>query len=336
MNVLVTGGSGFIGSNFIKYLLTTPEAKEFCGDRINVVNLDALTYAGKGKNLEYIGLSCDSRYKFIQGDICNKGLVNKTLSTVQPDLIVNFAAESHVDRSIQDTEPFRRTNFEGAGVLLDAAITHGQIKFIQISTDEVYGSLNLDSPSSKEIDPKHPRSAYSATKSAAEDLAIAAFETHDLPLIITRSSNNYGEFQFPEKILPLFITNLIDKKKVPLMWSQENPGLNVRDWLYVLDNCRAIWYVSQKGKIGEVYNIPGNNERSNIDLTHSLLSAFGLGEEMIKRVPHRKGHDFRYSIDGSKLKKLGFKHTNEDWNSNLLSLVDWYKQNEKWWRSLKK
>ncbi|MBI2045153.1 NAD-dependent epimerase/dehydratase family protein [Candidatus Pacearchaeota archaeon] len=337
MKVLVTGGSGFIGANFIKYLLEDKEAMEVSNQiGINVINLDKLTYAASGRNIEYLRLGEHKNYKFIHGDISDKILVDKVLSEEKPEIIFNFAAESHVDRSIVDADAFRKTNLEGTGVLIDSAMRHGKIKFIQISTDEVYGSLSSHSSSSKETDAKNPRSFYSATKSGAEDLALAAFATHNLPVIITRSSNNYGPFQFPEKILPLFITNLIDGKKVPLMWSEQNPGLNVRDWLHVEDNCRAIWLISQKGKLGEVYNIPGNNELTNMEITMLLLGIFGKKEDMIEKIPHRLGHDFRYSIDGAKLKTLGFYYKTRDFKKELEFLVDWYKNNKSWWEPLRK
>lgn len=335
MKVLVTGGSGFIGSNFIEYLLTDNETKK---DEVSVVNLDALTYAGQGKNIEHMGLDKNPRYKFILGDICDKKLVDKLFFEERPEMIFNFAAESHVDRSIVDAEIFRKTNFEGAGVLLDTAIRYknkNQILFIQISTDEVYGSLTKTSLPSSEKDRKYPRSMYAATKSGAEDLAIAAYETHGLPIIITRSANNYGPYQFPEKILPLFITNLIQGKKVPLMYSEENPGLNIRDWLHVKDNCRAIWYIANFGCAGEIYNIPGKNEITNIDLTRLILKEFGYGEKMIEKIPHRKGHDFRYCMDGSKLRELGFSYKYNDFNNELKRVIEWYKKNENWWKPLK-
>ncbi len=332
MKILVTGGCGFIGSNFIKYLLTDPEVEK----DVEIINLDKQTYAGLGKNIEHLHLDKHSRYKFFKIDICDKGAIEKIFSQEKPDIVINFAAESHVDRSINDAEPFRKSNFEGAGVLLDTSIRHDVKRFIQISTDEVYGSLKNEDRSSIESDLKHPRSAYSACKSGAEDLAIAAFETHKLPVIITRSSNNYGPYQFPEKLLPLFITNLIDGKKVPLMYSDENPGLNVRDWLHVEDNCRAIWFITKNGISGEVYNISGENEKKNIEITRTLLKEFSFDDSMIEKVVHRKGHDFRYSINNEKLKKLGFEYKRLDLEKEIELLVKWYKENENWWRPLKK
>jgi len=327
---LVTGGCGFIGSNFIKYLLTNPEVNE----NLSVLNLDKQTYAGRGKNIEHMGLNIDKRYRLIRVDICDKGIVDKIFSEEKPDIVFNFAAESHVDRSIADAGTFRDSNFEGVGVLLDFSRKYGIEKFVQVSTDEVYGSTEKGSFS--ETDSLKPSSAYSACKSAADLLALSYFITHKIPIVITRSANNYGAYQFPEKILPLFITNLIEGKKVPLMWSEENPGLNVRDWLHVEDNCRAIWFVAQHGKEGEIYNIPGENERTNIDMTRALLDYFGFGEETIEKIEHRKGHDFRYSIDGEKLKQLGFQYRHKDLDSELRKVVNWYQENEIWWRPLKK
>lgn len=329
MKLLVTGGCGFIGSNFVRYLLTDPEVNQ----DIEVINLDKLTYAGKGNNLEHMDIPPGKNYSFIQGDICNKEIIDKILSEVHPDLIFNFAAESHVDRSISDSDNFEKSNFLGACNLFKCALKHNIQKIIQISTDEVYGSI--DKGSFSEDSKFNPSSPYSATKAAADLVALAFFKTHNLPVIITRSANNYGPYQFPEKILPLFITNLIEGKKVPLMWSEENPGLNVRDWLHVTDNCRAIWYVANKGVPGEIYNIPGTSEKTNIEITRILLSHFGFGEEMINKVSHRKAHDFRYSIQGSKLKELGFRYLHEDLDEEIKKLIEWYKNNTNWWEPLK-
>lgn len=329
MKVLVTGGSGFIGSNFINYLLTNPEA----GQDISVINLDKLTYAARGNNLEHSNLSKHKSYLFIETDICDKEQVDKVFSTYKPDMVFNFAAESHVDRSISDTDSFEKTNFLGACNIFKAVLKYNIPKLVQISTDEVYGSIpNGSFSEDAKLNPTNP---YSATKAAAEIFAMSLFKTHSLPVIITRSANNYGPYQFPEKILPLFITNLIDGKRVPLMWSEENPGLNVRDWLYVLDNCRAIWFVATHGQAGETYNIPGENETTNFEITKKILANFGFGEEMIEKVPHRKAHDFRYSISGDKLRRLGFHYAYKDLNSQIKELVKWHKDNSSWWRPLK-
>ena len=328
--ILVTGGSGFIGTNFIKYLLTSNEVTE----DIFVINLDKLTYAGQGKNIEHAGLDKNSNYKFIKGDIADKKFVEQLFEAEKPEIIFNFAAESHVDRSIESAEDFVLTNVIGTTNLLDACLKNPIKLFIQISTDEVYGSTKKASFSEK--DNLHPSSPYSSSKAGAELVALSYSITHKLPVIITRSANNYGAYQFPEKLLPLFITNLIDNKKVPLMWSKENPGLNIRDWLHVEDNCRAIWFLSQKGKLGEVYNISGENEKTNIEMTCLLLKNFNYGEEMIEKTPHRKGHDFRYSITNKKLEKLGFKYKHKNLKKEIIELINWYKNNENWWRPLKK
>jgi dTDP-glucose 4,6-dehydratase len=328
MKILVTGGCGFIGSNFINYVLSQEKG-------IEILNLDKETYAGKGKNLKHMGIEENERYELTHGDICDEELVQGVFSKFKPNIIFNFAAESHVDRSIDTRTPFVRTNILGTHVLLEAAVRNETELFFQVSTDEVYGSLSDRDKSSLETDAKHPRSTYSATKSAAEDLVLAIHETHKLPVIVSRSANNYGAYQYPEKILPLFVTNLIDKKKVPLMWSTDNPGLNVRDWLHVEDNCRALWFLAKRGKAGEVYNIPGENERTNIWMTKAILDCFSYGEEMIEYIPHRKGHDFRYSIDGTKLKELGFCYSHLDLETELPKVVQWYKENENWWRRVK-
>ena len=328
--ILVTGGSGFIGSNFIKYLLTDREVEK----DLVIINLDKNTYAGSGKNIGHMGISSDPRYSFIKGDISDKEFVMKTVSEIKPDLIFNFAAESHVDRSIDSPENFFKTNIIGATNLFEAVKELNIKKMIQISTDEVYGSA--DKESFDEHSRIHPTNIYSSTKAAADLIGLAYFITHQLPIIITRSSNNYGPYQFPEKILPLFITNLILNKKVPLMHTKDNPGLNVRDWLHVKDNCRAIWFIAHNGKVGEIYNIPGKNEKTNIEITKILLEMFNFGEEMIDKIAHRKAHDFKYSIKGDKLEKLGFQHKYDDLEKGISETVRWYKENKDWWTPLKK
>lgn len=325
MKILVTGGCGFIGTNFIDYIL-----KETYH---SIINLDKITYAGTGKNIEHLGIENDSRYKFFKGDICDKDFLDQLFKEEMPDMVFNFAAESHVDRSIENSDDFVATNVFGAVNLMDASLKYNVKKFIQISTDEVYGSIREGSFS--EEDPLKTSSPYSASKAAAESFARSYFDTHKLPVIITRSANNYGPYQFPEKLLSLFITNLIEGKQVPLMWSEDNHGDNVRDWLHVKDNCRAIWHIAQYGSIGEAYNIPGNNERTNIEMTHLLLNEFNVGEEMIKRIDHRKGHDFRYSIFGKKLEKLNFEYKYKELNYGVRDTVQWYKDNQEWWRPIK-
>ncbi|MDO8622810.1 MAG: dTDP-glucose 4,6-dehydratase [archaeon] len=323
-NVLVTGGCGFIGSNFIKYLR--------CFGNYSITNLDALTYAGNMQNLSGIRQSSD--YSFVNGDICNIETVNSVMKKFHPDYIINFAAESHVDRSIENSEDFIRTNVEGTRVLLDSALRNGVEKFVQIGTDEVYGSLDKESRSSTEKSRLNPRSPYSASKASADLLALSYFATHNLPICITRSSNNYGPNQFPEKVIPLFITNILEGKKVPVYGN----GMNVRDWLYVRDNCMAIQLVLENGKPGEIYNIGGRNELTNMHLTEMILREMGFGddwEEHIQFVGDRKGHDFRYSLNCGKIEReLGWFPT-IDFEAGLRETIEWYKKSEKWWKPLK-
>jgi len=330
VKVLITGGCGFIGSNFIKYLLTDREVDQ----DISITNLDKLTYAGQGKNLEHIGLTAHQNYHFVKGNIVNSELVSHIFKEYHPNIVFNFAAESHVDKSIQTARPFYDSNIIGALNIFEAAKEYQTSKVIQISTDEVYGSRVNGSFSEK--DKLNPASPYSSSKASSDLIALSYFQTHSLPVMITRSANNYGPYQFPEKFLPLFITNLIDKKQVPLMWSDKNPGLNVRDWLHVKDNCRAIWYVYQNGENGEIYNIPGEREKTNIEMTKMLLNYFNVRDEQIQKIPHRKGHDFRYSIKGDKLKKLGFQYKYQDLETKLKEVIKWYENNEDWWRELKR
>ncbi len=329
MKILVTGGCGFIGSNFIEYLLEESGLKD-----LNILNLDKETYAGRGRNLEHMKL--DKLCRLIKGDICNKKLVDSIFADFKPDLVFNFAGESHVDRGNENSRPFRKTNYEGAGVLLDAALKFGIERFVQIGTDEVYGSLDNNSRSSLETDKLEPRTPYAATKAAADIFAISYFYTHRFPIVITRSSNNYGPYQYPEKFIPKAITDLIDKKPITLMWSEKNPGKNIRDWVHIKDNCKAIYHVSQYGRDGEIYNISGNNERTNIDVAGLILKYFNYDDEMIKHVNHRDGHDFRYSINWDKLKNIGFINQNKNFENELNSVIKWYIINQNWWRPLKK
>jgi dTDP-glucose 4,6-dehydratase len=317
MKILVTGGCGFIGSNFIRYILARHS-------KYKIINLDKLTYCGRRENLKDI--EKDKRYSFIKGDICNADLVRKI--TKGYDAILNFAAESHVDRSIKDADAFIHTNVKGVQVLLEAAKKYNVKKFIQISTDEVYGSL--EKGSFKETDVLHPNSPYAASKAAADHLALAYYTTFKTPVIITRSSNNFGPYQFPEKMMSLFITNLLENKKVPLY----GDGLNVRDWLYVMDNCRAIDLVLHKGKLGEIYNIGGGYEIPNIELTRIILGLLNKSDNMIKYVPDRLGHDRRYSLDSTKIEKLGWRPT-EDFNIAIKETMQWYKDNRSWWENMK-
>jgi dTDP-glucose 4,6-dehydratase len=316
MNILVTGGCGFIGSNFIRYLLNNSNNK--------IINLDKLTYAGNLENLS--DLEKNVNYTFIKGDICDENLVSNLIKKV--DYVVHFAAESHVDNSIKDSFVFTRTNVLGTHILLEHAKRNNIKKFVYISTDEVYGSI--EKGSFKETSPFKPNSPYSASKAGADLLARSYYITFGLPVIITRSSNNHGPYQHPEKLIPLFITNLIENKKVPVYGS----GLNVRDWLYVLDNCEAINFVLENGNIGESYNIGGNNEKTNIEITNLILKELNKDESYIQHVADRLGHDMRYSLDCTKIKKLGWepKFKFED---ALKKTIIWYKENENWWKKLK-
>jgi len=320
MKLLVTGGAGFIGSNFIHYWL-----KNYPNDQI--INLDKLTYAGNLDNLA--DLKDNPNYTFAQGDICDAELVSSLMPGIE--LIVHFAAESHVDRSILNSADFIKTNVEGTRVLLDAARQHGNIRFHHISTDEVFGSLEKDSPKFNEQTSYDPRSPYSASKAASDHLVRAYFHTHKLPVTISNCSNNYGPFQFPEKLIPLFITNLLEGKKVPVY----GQGQNIRDWIFVDDHNRGIDLIIKKGRLGETYCLGGSNEVKNIDITKDILGLMGQGEEMVEYVADRPGHDLRYAIDFSKAKKeLGFE-PQVDFAEGLRQTVEWYKNNEAWWKKLK-
>ena len=319
MKILITGGAGFIGSNFIHYIL----AKRPDDD---VINLDKLTYAGNLDNLRSV--ENNPRYRFVKGDICDKDLVSNLASEVS--LIVHFAAESHVDRSIMDSGDFIKTNVEGTRILLDAALSK-DVRFHHISTDEVYGSLQPNDPPFSEATPYDPRSPYSASKAASDHLVRAYFHTHKLPITISNCSNNYGPFQFPEKLIPLFITNLIEGKKVPVY----GDGLNIRDWLYVEDHCVAIDLIIRKGMIGETYNIGGNCEKSNLDITKKILQLMGQGEEMIEYVKDRKGHDRRYAMNIEKInKELGWQ-PKIGFEEGIKQTINWYKENKEWWKKIK-
>lgn len=318
MKILVTGGAGFIGSNFIRYVLNKyPDYK--------IINLDKLSYCGDLDNLKDV--ADNPNYKFIKGDICDDKVVDKVARDV--DIIVNFAAETHVDRSILNASEFIHTNVYGTYVLLEAAKKYNIRRYIQISTDEVYGSC--DKGSFYETSPLNPNSPYAATKAAGDHLAHAYFVTYNFPEIITRSSNNFGFYQFPEKIIPLFITNALENKKLPLY----GDGLNVRDWLFVLDNCEAIDLVLHKGKVGEVYNVGGGNEKTNLELTRMILKRLGKPPELIEYVKDRLGHDRRYSLDSGKIKSLGWQ-PKHDFQKALDLTIDWYKENVNWWKKLKK
>jgi dTDP-glucose 4,6-dehydratase len=322
MKILVTGGAGFIGSNFVRMALTD-KFPNFNVDEIVV--LDLLTYAGDEENLAPI--ATDKRYKFVKGDIRDLELAKKLMS--QSDYVVHFAAESHVDRSIEGGSEFVSTNVMGTQVLLDAARNSNIKRFLHVSTDEVYGSISEGSW--PEDHPLLPNSPYSASKAGSDLLVRAYNRTHKLDTVITRCSNNYGQYQFPEKVMPLFITNIIEGKKVPLYGN----GLNVRDWLHVDDHCRGIALALTKGKSGEVYNIGGGTELTNVELTHKILEAMGVGKEFIQPVEDRKGHDLRYSVDITKINtQLGYS-PQVNFEEGLAQTINWYKNNEAWWKKHK-
>ncbi|MDO8633685.1 MAG: dTDP-glucose 4,6-dehydratase [archaeon] len=315
--VLVTGGAGFIGSNFVKFLLAN-------NPKISIINLDKLTYAGNIQNLREV--KNNPRHIFLRGDICDKKTVEKAMKKC--GTVFNFAAESHVDKSIQNASDFIKTNIFGTFVLLEAARKNKVNNFVQISTDEVYGSIKKGKAVEKQ--PLNPSNPYSASKASAELIALSYFKTHNLPVKITRSSNNFGPHQFPEKIIPLFATNILEGKKAEVYGS----GLNSRDWLFAEDNCKGIFLAASKGKNGEVYNIGGGNEVKNIDLAKKIVKLLGKTREDITFVKDRPGHDFRYALDSSKIKKLGF-FPSKNFEKNLAATIEWYKQNEWWWKPLK-
>ncbi len=321
MKLLVTGAAGFIGSNFVRMI-----AKGDLAGISSVNVLDKLTYAGVRQNLAFAENL--SRYKFIQGDICDTSRVGESISQV--DAVINFAAESHVDRSISGAADFVQTNIVGVQVLLDAIKASGRnIRFLQVSTDEVYGSIK--SGSWTEEWPLQPNSPYSASKASGELLARSYNRTHGLDVVITRCSNNYGTHHFPEKLIPLFITNLIEGKKVPVYGT----GENVRDWLHVNDHCRGIYSVLMNGRSGEVYNIGGGRELTNNEITSLILEAMGADESSIEYVEDRKGHDLRYSVDWTKInRELGYE-PQVKFEDGLRETIQWYRDNESWWKPLK-
>jgi len=319
-NILVTGGAGFIGSNFINYILS--KRKD-----IFIVNLDKLTYAGNLQNLKAV--ENYPNYYFIKGDIVNDELVNYIFQKYEISHVVNFAAESHVDRSILGSEIFFRTNVLGTNVLLENAKRYGVEKFVQISTDEVYGSLGPEGQF-EETTPLQPNSPYAASKAAADMMALAFHHTYNVPVVITRCSNNYGPYQFPEKLIPLMILNSLKNKKLPVY----GDGLNVRDWIYVIDHNKAVELVLEKGKIGEVYNIGANTEKPNIEIVKLILNQVGKTEDLIEYVKDRPGHDRRYAINSLKIEnELGWQaeHSFEDAIKNT---VNWFVENEKWWKEI--
>jgi dTDP-glucose 4,6-dehydratase len=321
MKLLITGGAGFIGSNFVHYW-----TKYHPNDQIIV--LDKLTYAGNLENLE----SIKDKITFLKGDICDQAVVDSAMGGV--DVVVHFAAESHVDRSIQDPSAFVRTNVLGTQVLLEAAKKHGVKRFHHVSTDEVFGSLELDSKEKwNEQTPYNPRSPYSASKAASDHLVRAYYYTYNLPVTISNCANNIGPFMFPEKLLPLAITNLMERKKVPIY----KPGNQIREWLYVEDHCTAIEAILEKGKIGETYFVgPDNPELTNLEVIKKLLALMNFNEDMIEFVGDRPGHDQKYALDQSKItSELGWKPKYQ-LDEALKLIVEWYKNNETWWKKLKK
>ena len=318
MRLLVTGGAGFIGSNFIRYII-----KKY--PQYEIINLDKLTYAGNLDNLKDI--ENNSNYTFVKGDICDRRIVDELSKDVEA--IVNFAAQSHVDRSIIDASDFIRTNIDGTYNLLEATKRHKISRLIHCSTDEVYGSI--DEGSFKETSPLSPNSPYAASKAAADMLVHSYRVTFNLPTIVARSSNNFGPYQYPEKIIPLFITNALEDKPLPLY----GDGMNVRDWLYVIDSCEAIDLILHKGKEGEIYNIGGGNELRNIDLTKIVLKILKKPESLIQPVKDRPGHDRRYSLDCSKIEReLGWT-PGFDFEKALEETVKWYVDNQGWWKKLR-
>ena len=314
--LLVTGGCGFIGSNFIRLQLQTyPD--------VSIVNVDKLTYAGNLENLADV--DSDPRYRFEKGDICDRKCIDGVLASASIDAVVNFAAESHVDRSILDSGPFIQTNIVGTQVLLDASRQAEIGRFLQVSTDEVYGTLGKDGYFTEDT-PLAPNSPYSASKTAADLLVRASFHTHGFPAITTRCSNNYGPYQFPEKLIPLFISNALKDEALPVY----GKGDNVRDWIHVLDHCRGIDTALRNGEPGEVYNFGGNSELQNLELTLKLLDALGKPRTLIRHVEDRAGHDFRYAIDTTRVEhELGWK-PEMDFESGLRSTIDWYLSNVDW------
>lgn len=323
MTIIVTGGAGFIGSNFIFYMLKThPDYRIVC--------LDKLTYAGNLSTLEPV--MDKSNFRFVRADICDREAVYKLFEEEKPDIIVNFAAESHVDRSIEDPGIFLQTNIMGTAVLMDACRKCGIQRYHQVSTDEVYGDLPLDRPDLMfaEETPIHTSSPYSSSKAAADLLVMAYHRTYGLPVTISRCSNNYGPYHFPEKLIPLMITNALNDKPMPVY----GKGENVRDWLYVEDHCKAIDLIIHKGREGEVYNIGGHNEKANIDIVKMILKILGKPESLIIYVADRKGHDLRYAIDATKI------HTELGWlpetkfEDGIVRTVQWYLENREWWQRI--
>jgi len=323
MKILVTGGAGFIGSNFILYILKKYED-------VQIVNLDKLTYAGNLDNL--LAVEKDKRYRFIKGDICDKKIVAKAMDRI--DIVVHFAAESHVDRSINDPSIFIRTNVLGTQVLLNRALESKIKRFHHISTDEVFGSLPLNKPAVKfsESSPYKPHSPYSASKAASDHLVRAYFDTYGLPITISNCTNNYGPYQYPEKIIPLFITNALANKPLPIY----GKGKAIRDYLFVADHCEAIDRILQKGKVGNTYCIGGDAEKNGVEIANTILDTLDKSKKLKKYVLDRKGHDMRYAMDHTKItKELGWR-PKVSFKQGIEQTISWYKTNEKWWKKLLK
>ena len=316
---LITGGCGFIGSNYVRYILSNEK-------ECRIVNLDKLTYAGNPKNLSDV--DNDDRYIFVHGDICDEKVVDEIFSDYHPDIVFNFAAESHVDRSIGKPDDFIRSDMFGVFTLLEAMKLHGGELFVQISTDEVYGSIEKGEFS--ETDPLMPSNPYSASKAGGDRLAYSYYVTYKLPVIVTRASNNYGPFQYPEKLIPLFVTNALEDQPLPLY----GDGKNVRDWLYVEDHCSALHFIMTNGVLGEIYNIGGGNEMQNIEITRLILDHLSKPEGLIRFVEDRKGHDQRYALSINKLRQLGWE-PKHDFTDGLRTTIDWYVSNNNWWRKIK-
>lgn len=323
MKILVTGGAGFIGSNFVYY-----ELDNYPNDE--VICLDKLTYAG---NLETLEIAMKNpKFKFVKGDIADRAFVDELFASEKPDVVVNFAAESHVDRSIENPEIFLQTNVIGTSVLMDACRKYGNIRYHQVSTDEVYGDLPLDRPDLffTETTPLHTSSPYSASKASADLLVQAYYRTYKLPVTISRCSNNYGPYHFPEKLIPLMIANVLNNKKLPVY----GKGENVRDWLYVEDHCSAIDLIIRKGKIGEVYNIGGHNERTNLEVVKTIIKELGKSEDLIEFVTDRPGHDRRYAIDPTKIhNELGWLPATK-FDDGIKKTIDWYLTHKSWWEKI--
>jgi len=319
MKLLITGGAGFIGSNFVRYMLSKYE-------NIEIVNLDLLTYAGRLENLKDV--KDDPRHRFAQGDIRERKTV-ESLVKDGVDAIVNFAAETHVDRSVVEAGSFVLTDVYGTYALLNAARKYDVGKFVQISTDEVYGSIERGS--FRETDVLDPSSPYAASKAAADHVARAFYKTYGLHVVITRSSNNYGPYQYPEKLIPKLIIRALHDQRLPIY----GDGKQVRDWIYVVDNCDAIDLISQKGEPGEIYNVASGNERTNLEITKSILRILDKSEDLVRFVPDRPGHDRRYSLDTAKIRSLGWEPRHK-FSGALKETVDWYVKNEWWWHPLLK